>query len=69
MLTNDDLQAIQQIVKKEISIETKPIKKELQKLGKDLDLVISTFDNDITDAKLRVARIEDHLHLKPFTFG
>lgn len=66
MLTNDDLQAIQQVVKKEISLETKPIKKELQKLRKDLNVVISLFDNDITDTKLRVDRIEANLHLPSF---
>lgn len=36
MLTHDDLQAIQQIVKKEIGLETKPIKKELSYLKKDV---------------------------------
>ena len=66
MLTNDDLQAIQRVVKKEISFEAKPIKKELQKLRKDINVVISTFDNDIIDTKLRVDRIESNLHLPPF---
>lgn len=70
MLTNDDLQAIQQVVKKvvkkEIGLETKPIRKELQRLRKDLNVVISTFDNDIIDTKLRVDRIEDKLHLPHF---
>lgn len=70
MLTKDDLQSIQQIVqqtvKKEISAETQPIKKELQKLRKDLNVVISTFDNDIIETKLRVDRIEDNLHLSTF---
>ncbi|MBI3366127.1 hypothetical protein HY041_00670 [Candidatus Roizmanbacteria bacterium] len=69
MLTKNDLQAIQQIVgktvKKEISAETKPINKELKKLRKDLNVVISSFDNDIIDTKNRVARIEGHLHLPP----
>ena len=70
MLSNEDLQAIQKIVKtevrKEIRIETQPIKKELQKLRKDLNVVISTFDNDIVETKLRVDRIETKLHLPTF---
>lgn len=70
MLTKTDLQAVQQImtavVKKEIKAEIKPIKKELQKLRKDLNVVISSFDDDIIETKLRVDRIETNLHLPPF---
>ncbi len=69
MLTKNDLQALQQIVKttvkKEVSDEIKPIHRELKKIRKDLNADISTFDSDITDTKKRVDRIEDHLHLPP----
>lgn len=66
MLTKDDLHAIRQIVKEEIKEETNPIKKELKKLRKDLNVAITSFDDDITETKLRVDRIEGNLHLTPF---
>lgn len=72
--TKEDLQTIQQTVavvireevKKEIRVELSPIKKELQKLRKDLNVVITSFDSDIIETKLRVDRIEGNLHLSPF---
>ena len=74
MLTKNDLQAIRQIVtvvvkeevKKEIRVELSPVIKEIQKLRKDLNVVITSFDGDIIETKLRVDRIEGHLHLPPF---
>jgi len=79
MLTQDDLQAIQKIVKHEISDELMPvnsklrllqkdiagIKKDVRKLKKDLDITITTFDHEMTDTKLRVDRINTHLSLPP----
>ncbi|MEK7078623.1 MAG: hypothetical protein AAB929_01005 [Patescibacteria group bacterium] len=73
MLTRDDLQAIQQIVKVEVkkeiknglSVGLKPIYKELRKLRKDLNITITSFDNEIIDTRRRVDRIEDHLDLPP----
>jgi len=73
MLTNDDLSAIRQVVKEEAGVvikkelrrELNPIKKELKQLRSDLNVVISTFDNDIIETKLRVDRVETHLHLSP----
>ena len=41
-------------------------KKELQKLRKDLNMVIASFDNEIVNTKLRVDRIEENLHLPAF---
>lgn len=69
MLTRDDLQAIQQIVKVEVkdglSVGLKPIQRELRKLRKDLNVTITSFDRDITDTRRRVDRIEDRLNLPP----
>ena len=66
MLTRDDLQAIQQIVKVEVKKKLrtaclwvlKPIYKELRKLRKDLNITITSFDNEIIDTRRRVDRIE-----------
>lgn len=73
MLTKDDLQAIQQIVKIEVKKELKdgltvglkPIQKELRKLRKDLNVTITSFDSEIINTRHRVDRIEDHLNLPP----
>lgn len=73
MLTKDDLQAIQQIVKVEVkkeikdgfSVGLKPIHKELRKLRKDLNVTITSFDREIIDTRHRVDRIEDRLNLPP----
>lgn len=69
MLTKNDLVAIKNIVseevRKEIAAETNPINKKLRKLNKDLNAVITLFDDDIIDTKCRVDRIENHLHLSP----
>jgi len=50
-------------IRKEIQDELKPIKRDIRKMQKDLNLVISTFDTEITETKVRVDRIETHLHL------
>jgi len=73
MLTKNDLNAIQTIVKtivkkevdEKISKSIKPINSKLNKMQKDLDLVIRTFDKDIIETKHRVDRIEKHLDLSP----
>ncbi len=86
MLTKDDLQAIQQIVRTEVKAEIKAevkkeikeglavglkpiqknilsLKKDVQKLRRDLNVTITSFDRDIIDTRRRVDRIEDHLQL------
>jgi hypothetical protein len=79
MLTTDDLQnikiAVREIVREEIQTqvpplvcvivekELKPIKRDLRKLRKDLNVTITFFDNSLFDLKQRTVRIEEHLHL------
>jgi len=65
MLTKDDLEAIQLIVNQSISKALVPVNKKLNKVCKNLDLVIRTFDKDIIETKRRVDRIEKHLDLPP----
>ena len=77
MLTNEDLQSIQKIVKetvknevkKEItnglSVGLKPIKKDIRKLREDLNVISKVFDRELIDTIHRVGRIEGHLHLPP----
>lgn len=47
--------------------ELKPIKASLRRLNKKLDLVITTFDNDINHIWKRMNRVEDHLNLPPIS--
>jgi DNA anti-recombination protein RmuC len=53
-LTQDDLRAIQGVVKDELQ----PIKKGLSKIQKDITIIINTFDNEILELKRRVSRLE-----------
>ncbi|MFA5136547.1 MAG: hypothetical protein WC489_04095 [Patescibacteria group bacterium] len=72
MLTKNDLQSIKQAIKDEtdpINKRLGTLNKEVRKLRKDINTTIKVFDNDITDTKLRVDRIEDHLHLSPMKVG
>ncbi len=62
MLSNNDLDAIQT----RIDGALKPVNKKLNKLQKDLNIVINSFDNDIIETKQRIDRIEQHLNLPSF---
>jgi len=61
MLTKNDLDSIQTLIAQSL----KPVNKKLNKLQKDLNIVINTFDKDIIETKHRVDRIEKHLNLPP----
>jgi hypothetical protein len=67
MLTKQDLQAIDNLLAKRTDeIVTKhinPIKKDIVKIQKDINLIVSFFDREHTNLRRRVSRIEDHLHL------
>ncbi len=77
MLTKNDLYSIRQIVSGELGKELLPIKtniktleinvnlmkKNLKNMKKDIRMIITLFDSDISETKLRVDRIETNLHL------
>lgn len=69
MLTKNDLTEIDKIVtqriKTELKTELKPIKSDIAKMRKDIDVIISLFDREYLDLRKRVERIEDHLNLPP----
>lgn len=69
MLTKSDLKEIDRVVSKriktEIKTELKPIKSDISKMRKDIDVLISLFDRDYVDLRNRVERIEEHLDLPP----
>lgn len=59
--TKEDLNAIRNLITQSL----KPVNKKLNKLQKDLNIVINTFDKNIIETKHRVDRIEKHLDLPP----
>lgn len=61
MLTKQDLTHIKNIVESAVD----PIKKDLKKVDKKVDLVIKSFDREYLDLQKRVWRVETHLQLKP----
>ncbi|HUD20428.1 MAG TPA: hypothetical protein VMR81_08360 [Patescibacteria group bacterium] len=79
MLTKTDLQAIDNlvtkrvneaidtrvgdIVTKRIREELKPMKEDIVKIRKDINVIVSFFDREYTNLRTRVERIEEHLQL------
>ncbi|PIS15788.1 hypothetical protein COT62_01805 [Candidatus Roizmanbacteria bacterium CG09_land_8_20_14_0_10_41_9] len=71
MLTKNDLQQIQRIVKIEVHHETqKVVKKELEaikedvtQIRKDVKTIVNFFDTEYLELRKRVERIEEHLKL------
>lgn len=67
MLTKQDLQEIRTIVQEEsmsvVKEEIKPLKKKLNKVSKDLDIVIRQYDSRISANTRSIKRIEDHIGL------
>ncbi len=54
MLTNDDLTAIELVMEKKI----KPVRFQLKKLQKDIDIVVRVFDSNIVDLEKRTEKLE-----------
>lgn len=75
MLTKTDLQAIDnlivkrvdEVVTKRIREEHKPIRKDISKMRKDIDVMLSLFDREYVNLRSRVERIEEHLSLTPMS--
>lgn len=71
MLTKTDLQAIDnlivkrvdEVVTKRIREEHKPIRKDISKMRKDIDVMLSLFDREYVNLRSRVERIEEHLNI------
>ncbi len=83
MLTKNDLQQIQSIVKTEVQQETKrivqketrkivreelvPIKKYIAQIRNDMKTIANFFDREYLELRKRVERIEEHLYLSPIS--
>lgn len=61
MLTKQDFNQIKKIVETAVD----PIKKDLKKVDKKVDLVIKSFDREYLGLQKRIMRVETHLQLKP----
>ncbi len=73
MLTKTDLVQIKKVFKNELKNsltkndlkkELKPMKSDIAKIRKDVDVVISLFDREYLELRARVERIEEHLNLE-----
>lgn len=70
MLTNSDLSKISKIVQEEtypIKKEVKFIRRDVTKMRKDIDVIISFFDRQYLDLERRLERLEEYLKLKPLS--
>jgi len=65
MLEKSDLQQIKVAVEEVVEQKLKPVHKKLNKLQKDLDITIRSFDNDHLKNRNRIEIIENHLGLTP----
>ncbi len=63
MLTKTDLSAIDELLSNRFKVELKPIKHDIAKVRKDIDGILSLFDQEYVDLRKRVERIEEHLQL------
>jgi hypothetical protein len=63
MLTKTDLKAIDNLFTKRFREENKPIKEDIAKMRKDINLIVSFFNQEYVNLRTRVERIEEHLHL------
>lgn len=70
MLTKNDLTQIRNVIKEEVRLETKPIRKDLKtlkkkvtKIEKTVDVMIDQFNRDDMRLNKRVKKIETHLGL------
>ena len=76
MLTKTDLAQIKKVVKTEfkgsvtksdLRKELNPIRSDITKIRKDIDVIISLFDREYLEIRARVERIEQHLNLEPIS--
>lgn len=67
MLTKTDLKDIGNLLDerldKQFKIKFKPIKSDISKIRKDIDVIISLFDREYINLRQRIERIEEHLNL------
>ena len=63
MLTREDLAAIEHIFEEKIDKKLTPVHKKLNKLQKDLNMVIGVFDSDIVDLQKRMDKVETAVFL------
>lgn len=61
MLTKSDLKEINTLLTRQL----KPIKTDVSKTRKDVDVMLSMFDREYVELRRRVDRIEEHLNLEP----
>lgn len=66
MLTEDDLRKIGEIIDQKVEVRLKPVKKDIKKLNKNQDVMLSMLDREQMMQSRRIKRLEKHLGLPPF---
>lgn len=74
MLTTDDIQQLKDVLIPVLneSLDTKldeklkPVKEDIAKIRKDVNAMLSVFDNEYVDLRSRLERIEEHLKLTSY---
>lgn len=65
MITNNDLikikTVVENVIDNKLQKELKPIKKQLNKIQKDLTITINYFDNNSRDHEKRIIKIEKNI--------
>mgnify|MGYP001001382635 FL=1 len=65
MLTQEDIQKIDEVFSKRLKGEIKPIQEDVSKIRKDIKTIVNFFDQEYLSLRNRVERIEEHLGLQP----
>lgn len=61
MLTKNDLQQIREVVREEVKVELKPVKRKLNVVEKDLHYIIGKFDTRIVENQREIQKIKAHV--------
>jgi len=68
MLTKDDLQAIEGLLDtkldEKLNSKLKPINQKLNKLQKDMNVIVHVFDSDIADLQNRTEKLETAVFMR-----
>ena len=61
MVTKPDLREIDNLLTKHL----KPLKSDVAKIRKDVDVMPSMFDREYVELRTRIEKIEEHLGIQP----
>ncbi|OGM03216.1 hypothetical protein A2115_02820 [Candidatus Woesebacteria bacterium GWA1_41_8] len=63
MLSKKDINQIDTVFAERLKQDLKPVKSDITKIRKDIDVMLSMFDREYLEIRKRIERIEEHLNL------